>query len=260
MDAAGSQVVLDPEIISVFLLVLARMGGWAFITPLLGARGTAPTGRIALSIALAVVLTPTAMGNAIVPPSLGMFTQAVLVQFLYGAAFGFLTGLFFYVAGMAGSIIDLMSGLGYAAIVDPASGQNSATFSRFFSITFLALLFGSGAYLTVIYGLGQTIVAVPVGPSIPFDPGSALVTASAVTATVRAALLVAAPLMGILLLTEVALAIGARFFPQANVAFLGLGVKAFIALTMSAAVLVFLPLRIDSFIAGGADLAAEVLR
>lgn len=260
MASLGDNVVLDATLVSVFLLVLARLGGWMLVTPLLGSRATAPLGRLALSVALAIVLTVPASQDAVVPETLGGFIQAAFVQFLLGMGYGFVTGLFLYVAGMAGSLIDLMSGLGYAAIVDPASGQTVAAFSRFFSMTFLALLFATDAYLTIIYGLGQTFSTIPISSTVPFDPSSVDQIAQTVSSTLGSAVLVASPLIGVLLLTEVALAVAARFFPQANVAFLGLSIKAFLALSMSAAVLIMLPARLSGWLAAGTDLASGVFR
>lgn len=254
MDALS----LDAGLVSVFMLVLARVGGWAMITPLFGARATTRTGRAVFAAAMALVLTAPAAVTADVPADLAGFIQAVIVQFLFGAAFAFVTGLLLYAPMIAGSIADLMSGLAYASVVDPASGDQSAVFSRLFSITFIALLFATDAYLTIIYGFALTFEAVPIGATVPFDPSAVGILSEGMAMLMRAAVEVAAPLMGVLMLTEVALGIASRFFPQANVAFLGLGLKALIALAAAGAVLILLPSRIDSLIAGGADLARAV--
>lgn len=251
-------VTLDTTLISVFLLVLCRLGGWVLVTPLLGSRSMTISGRIALSVSLALVLTAPAAVNADVPTSMGLFIQAAIVQFLFGAGFGFLSGMFIYAVGTAGAIADAMSGLGYASIVDPGSGQQAAVFSRLFSITFIALLFATNGYITIINGLAQTFQTIPIAPTVPFDVNGAGAVAEGVTQLMAAAIQVGAPMLGVLLLTEVALAVAARFFPQANVAFLGLGLKALVALLAASAVLILLPSHIDELLTMGSDLAGQV--
>lgn len=251
-------ISLDANLVTAFLLVVSRTGGWALTTPLFGARTTTLVGRIALSVSLALVLTVPVSATATVPTGLGEFVLAVIVQFLFGAAFGFLSGLLLYAAGIAGSIADLLSGFGYAAIVDPASGQQVAVFSRLFSFTFIALLLSTSAYMTIIQGFARTFDVIPLGASIPFNADAVFLVSEGVTQLLRAAVEVGAPLLGVLLLTEVALAIGARFFPQANVTFLGLSLKALIALIAAGAVLILLPARMDSFIDYGQRLAGAV--
>lgn len=251
-------ITLDATWVSVFLLALSRIAGWALVTPLFGARNTTLIGRTVLSVSMAILLTPIALGTASVPGTLGGFAAAVVIQFLFGAAFGFLTGILLYAPQVAGSLADLLSGLGYASIVDPASGQQAAVFSRFFSFTFIALLLTTNAYMTVISGFARTFTVIPLGASVPFNPGSLEVFASGVTLLLASAIEVGAPLLGVLLLTELALAMGARFFPQANVTFLGLSLKSAIALVAASAVLILIPGRMDSLIEGGARLAQAV--
>lgn len=253
-----STITVDSSTLTVFLLVLARAVGWVVVTPLFGTRGFTVVGRAMISLGLALVLTVPAGQYAQVPNDLGTFVVNAIIQFAFGAGFGLLTGLFLYAPAAAGATADLLSGLGYAAVVDPASGQQAAVFSRFFSITFLALLFATGAYAVIISGFARTFEVIPVGAEVPFNESASLIVASAVTGLLQAAVEVGAPLLGVLLLTEVVLGAAARFFPQANVTFLGLGLKGLVALIAASAVLILLPGRMDTFIDSGQRLAEAV--
>jgi len=245
--------------VSVFLLLLSRSGGWLVTMPLFGARGAATVGRLAFSIGLAVVLTPVALPHANIPTDLGSFAVANLTQFLAGALMGWLSGLLLNAPAVAGSIADLTSGLGYASLIDPASGQQAATFSRLFSITFSALLLATGAYQVIIIGFARSLAYTPIGSDLPVRWAAGGDLASTVTLLMRAGVEIAAPLLGTLLLTDVALALASKFFPQANVTFLGLGLKALLALFGAGAVMVLLPGHLDWLLSSGDDLLRKVL-
>jgi flagellar biosynthetic protein FliR len=242
-----------------FLLVLARTSAWVISAPVLSAKGVSPVGRLALVLTLSLFLTPLVPIGGI-PADLPGFTALVLVQVLVGLAFGFLTQLLYSAVEIAGSLMDLTSGLSYSAVVDPLSGQPAAAFSRLTSVAFGAVFLVTDAYTTVITGFARSFTALPLEHVPTLADGFGTNIASAVTQTLAAALEIAAPLLGVLFLTDVALGLAARFVPQANALQLSLPVKTLVALTAAGATLALLPGHIAGLTDPAVRLPFEVLR
>jgi flagellar biosynthetic protein FliR len=254
-----SDLPVSTATVTAFLLVLSRTGAWVITAPVLSARGMSSVGRLAAAVALAVFVTPL-IPHSQVPGDLAPYLGAVVGQVAIGLALGFLTNLLFTAFDVAGSLVDLTGGFSYAAIVDPLSGQPAALFSRLFVMCFSALFFVTNAHLTVVGGFVTSFRALPVDHVPSLTSGAATVLGHAVTQVLLSAFQVAAPLLGVLFLTDVALGLAARFVPQANALQLALPVKTLVALTMAGASLALLPHALSSLVGNAHDLPAGVVR
>ena len=254
-----SQLPVSTATISVFLLVLARTGAWVVTAPVLSAKGMSPIGRLAAAFALAVFVTPL-MAEAKVPADLPGYVTAVLAQVAIGLVLGLLTNLLFAAFEVAGSLADLSGGFSYAQIVDPLSGQPAAAFSRLFTVCFSAIFFVSDAYQVVLGGFVQSFHALPLDHLPSLSTGTAGVLGHAATRVMLSALEVAAPLLGVLFLTDVALGLAARFVPQANAMALAMPVKTLVALTAAGATLALLPAHAAHLLDPALQLPFEVIR
>jgi len=254
-----SQFPVSAATISAFMLVLARTSSWVVAAPVLSSRGMSSIGRLAVAVALALFVTPLVPRDHI-PNALPAYLAAAGAQVMIGLALGFLTNLLFTAFDVAGSLTDLAGGFSYAAIVDPLSGQPAALFSRLFTMCFSALFFVTDAHLTVVGGFVSSFQALPVDKLPSFDAGAAATLAHAVTQVLLSAFQVAAPLLGVLFLTDVALGLAARFVPQANAIQLALPAKTLVALTTAGAVLALLPHSLASLVGPANDLPGGVFR
>jgi flagellar biosynthetic protein FliR len=253
------QLPVSTATISLFLLVLARTGAWVVTAPVISAKGISPVGRLAVAVALAVFVTPL-MSDVKAPQELPAYATAVLSQVAIGLVLGFLTGLLFAAFEVAGSLADLSGGFSYAQIVDPLSGQPAAAFSRLFTICFSAIFFVSDAYQAVLGGFVRSFQGIPLDHLPSLSSGTAVTLSHAVTQVLLAALEVAAPLLGVLFLTDVALGLAARFVPQANAMALAMPVKTLVALTAAGATLALLPAHAAHLLDPSLRLPFEVLR
>ena len=250
---------LGTAALTTFLLVLARTTAWVLSAPVLSARGVASPGRLALSLALSIFLTPLLQDQEL-PTTLTAFAAAALAQVGIGLALGLLTSLLFAAFEVAGTLADLSSGFSFASIVDPLSGQPAAAFSRLFAMTFGAVLFASGAYTTVLQGLVHSFRALPLARLPQLSDDAPAVLGSAVTHVMASAISVGAPLLGVLFLTDVALSMASRFVPSANALATALPVKTLVALTAGGAALALLPGHVAGLVEPASTLPYEVLR
>jgi flagellar biosynthetic protein FliR len=253
------QLPFSTATISVFLLVLARTGAWVIAAPVLSAKGMSPLGRLAVAVALALFVTPL-MGTAAAPDELPAFVTAVVAQVAIGLVIGWLTNLLFTAFEVAGTMADLSGGFSYAQIVDPLSGQPAAAFSRLFTLCFSAIFFVTNAYQVVIGGFVTSFKGIPLDHLPSLSSGTAGTLGHATTQVLLSALEVAAPLLGVLFLTDVALGFAARFVPQANAMSLAMPVKTLVALTAAGATLALLPAHAAQLVDPSLRLPFEVLR
>ena len=247
------------DTISVFLLVLARTTAWTGVVPLFAPRGVPPVARLAVAVGLAVFLTPLLPAVA-VPDQTAEFVLAVLAQVAVGLALGLLTALVLAAVDVAGGLADYASGFSYGATLDPVNGAQSAAFARLTSVTFLALLLVTDGYQTILAGFVSSFRALPVDTAPSLSDGAGALLGDALSGVFVAALQIGAPLLGVLFLTEVALALAGRFVPQANALVVGLPVKSLVALTAAGSMLALLPSQLPGLVEPAVRLGGQVLR
>lgn len=256
-------MVLDVPVptdqLSVFLLVLARTSAWVLVVPLFSARGIPSIARLGLSLALAGFLTPLLPG-APAPLDTGDFLLAAVGQVAVGLALGLLTALVLGAVEVAGGLADYASGFSYGAMLDPVSGAQSAAFARLTSVTFVSLLFVTEGYQAILAGFARSFHALPLDrvPTLAADAGDVL--GAALSGVLLAGLEIAAPLLGVLFLTEVALALAGRFVPQANALTVGLPVKSLVALAAAGTMLATMPVHVGGLVESAVRIGGSVLR
>ena len=143
-----------------FILPFSRIS--ALIMTMIGFGAKTIPGRIKLFLCLAV----TVAVMPAIPPSkvidLLSFNTAMLVgqQMIIGISLGFVTVMVVNTFTLAGQIIAMQSGLGFASLIDPASGMNVPAIGQFFLIL-SSLLFwamdGHLAYLQFIVASFDTL-------------------------------------------------------------------------------------------------------
>jgi flagellar biosynthetic protein FliR len=253
--------ITDPAALTVFLLVLCRAAGWALTVPLFSMKGIPQIARIAVAFVLALVLAPTVDPSALPggPSMTAVFFACAVTEVLLGAALGWMCSLMFRAAEMAGHIVDAVSAMNMANQFDPVSGGQGATFSRLYSLVFAALVFATNGHHQIIAAFGRLLDAAP--PGTPFAIRGHLVAslASTLVAALAAAITLAAPLLGALFLTDAALGLMARFYPQANMLAMSLTTKPLVAIATLGLALTVLPAHVESLLEQGIRLAGRTL-
>ena len=233
-------MVLDANVAIAFVLILCRTTAWTVALPAIGGRGISSFGRVALSLGLAMFLS-TVGTTATVPNRTGGLIAAAFTEVLVGLTLGWFIKLALAGVEAAGVMIDFFGGFSSATILDPVTGQSAAVFARLHTVTLGLLLVVSPALHGLIRGFALSYRAVPLGAVPDFDTGVWSAVASATSNILVAAVAIAAPVLGALLLAEAGLALASRFVPQANVFFLGLPVKSLVAVSVVGASLTLVP-------------------
>jgi flagellar biosynthetic protein FliR len=222
-------LVVDMGWIQTVLLVALRIAAALVLTPLFALGGMPARVRLLLVLALAVTLT-----SALVVPApaavqtLGGLITAAMSELVFGGllAFGLFTA--FAAFQLAGRTIDLQVGFGVASLIDPATRTQAPLLGTFLNFLALAVFFAIDGHLMVIRGLAFSLEHLPPGtPLASIDAGAVVAQFGSMFIF---ALAVAAPVLIVVFLVDIAMAVMARTMPQLNVFIVSLPLKIVIGL------------------------------
>ena len=216
---------VSPEWSANFLFVLARLSAAVVAVPIFGARGVPAMTKIGLAVLLSLIVLPLQAAPAgPAPGNLLVFASVLGSEVLVGLAIGVAASLVFHALEMGASLVGVQMGFGLQGVIDPLTGAQSSVIDQFYRLLVTLIFFAINGHYLVIGGLLQTFEVVP--------PGTADLTLIAgervtpfFTALFVVALRIAMPVMGALMLTDLAMGLVARTVPQMNVLIVGFPLK-----------------------------------
>jgi flagellar biosynthetic protein FliR len=248
---------MAPATVLRFALLLVRPGLLVMTTPFLGGTYAPTTARMGLSVLIALILSP--LVTAPVDVTTGSLVYIVGREVLIGLALSMGVRLLIFATEAAGQLLGYQLGLSYGSIVDPQSGVRNSVLSALYSNLAVILALAGGAHHAILRALTASYTALPIGLGA--------VDASLVPATARMlgfvlvlALRIAAPVIVVLLSTEVLLGLMARIAPAFNVMVVGAPARLVVGLLVVAATLVSLPPLVARYTPVTLDLAAQTAR
>ncbi len=203
-----------------FVWPLTRILGLVMVAPVFGHRSVPAQVKIGLGVFIALIVSPT-----LPPPpdvALGSWQGLFILvqQFLIGLAIGFTMRVVFASVELAGEIIGLQMGLGFASFFDPQSAGQTLVLSRFFNLLAMLVFLAVNAHLLVLGLLAESFSILPISAAPLAAEGFRGVAAFGSTIFV-VGLQIALPLIAVLLMTNLALGILTRSAPQLNIFAIG---------------------------------------
>ncbi len=197
-----------------FTLML-RVGAFLSAAPLFGARFVPVQVRIVMAFALSLPLS----GHVPLPPPDRIASLSAVPMLLGEVALGLVAGsvltILFSAAAMAGDRIANTAGLGFAAQFDPTAGAQTPVVSQLFTFGLLMIFVTTDAHLRVIQILLDSYIRRP--PGAPLAPGLLLAGIEAGGRLFLLGLGLALPVMGLLVLLNLAVGVLTRSAPQFNI-------------------------------------------
>ena len=222
-----------------FLLVFARVTGTLTSAPVFGSKVIPVYVRIGLAVLLALVVMPlSSWASGRLPSSLLMLAWWVLVELTYGLAAGYVAALFFQSVQMAGQLIDMQIGFGMINVFDPQYGQQVPLVGNFKFLLALVVFLALQGHHVIITALAENFRSVPLGAPLHLD-NAVFFLIDIVANMFVMALRIALPVLGTVLMTDVALGILARIMPQMNVFVVGITGKLVVGMFMLYLILPF---------------------
>jgi flagellar biosynthetic protein FliR len=235
---SGIDVALGQSMLVGFLLALARTGGFVLTAPPFNTRAVPARLRAGVAIALAFPLSSFLQDDA---PALtsSELVPRVLVQVVTGVTLGALVNLAVAAIQMLGDLIDVVGGFTMTLGMDPLLMVQTSVMGRLHQLVAITLLFVGDGHLLVLQGLSRSI-QLDTSPSPDFAEVARVLT-SDLAGMFLAAVQVAAPVIGALLVADVALGLLTRAAPALNAFALAFPLKILLSLLLVGLVLLQVP-------------------
>jgi flagellar biosynthetic protein FliR len=204
-----------------FFWPLFRISGFMMAAPVLGSQLVPMRIKLIIAVAVTVVVTPLLPAVPEVAPLSLSALALVLQQLLIGVALGFFLQLVFQTMVLAGQMIAMQMGLGFASMMDPTNGVNVTVVSSFYLMFVTVLFVAFDGHLQMIRVLVESFYTVPMAVDFSFIDNSVFPIVNALGWVFSSAMILALPAITALLISNFAFGIMTRAAPQLNMFALG---------------------------------------
>lgn len=206
---------IDVSLVWTWFLYFTRFCAILFVLPGIGTYAVPSTFKVALAITIPICVLLS--GTQLQPPdSAIMGCMLIATEVLLGLALGLIPGFILASVMVAGQLTTTTMGLGAANLIDPSIGASVAILARlqnlFATIVFLAL---DGHHIII---KAATVTIADVGTNImTADSGVAAMFLQRFSATFEVGVIVAAPVLVTILVSQFVLGLITKFIPQVNI-------------------------------------------
>ena len=202
-----------------YMWVLFRVASVLMTMPVFGTQLLPMRIRLYLALVITVLIVPQV---PVVPEldALSLATWIIIAeQILIGAAMGFVLQLLFQVHVLAGQIVAMQMGLGFASMNDPSMGISVAVVGQVFTMLVTLLFLSLNGHLVVIEVLAESFNTLPIGQTLQVADFYTL--ALRLSWVMAAALLIGLPAITALLIVNLSFGVMMRAAPQLNIFSIG---------------------------------------
>jgi flagellar biosynthetic protein FliR len=246
--------VIDFGPIAHFGLLLVRPGMLVMAAPVFGGTYAPAQTRIGLVLLLAFALTPL----VVVPDIASTVGLGIVIVREMAIGFAIALAIRALVAGaeLGGQLSGMQLMLSYGSVIDPQGGvRNNLIGSIYGNLTLLTFLAINGHH-TIIRSLVSSYAAMPIGPG-HVDPSLVRSVMQMLGVVFVLGLRLAAPLIVVLLVVELATGLVSRAAPALNLMAVGTPIRLIVGLLVVAALVPLIPAVISRFTSIVAELGMQ---
>ncbi len=192
-----------------------RIGGFIAAAPITTSAAVPARIKLAISIALLVLVAPLAP----TPPQLSIFSGPGLLaaaqELVIGVAIGMVVQVTFEALTLAGQTIAMTMGLGFATMVDPERGASTTVVGQMLMIFATLVYLAVNGHLVLLATLADSFRTIPIGMS-PIGQGFLMTVAVWGGHVFESGLLIALPAVVALVIVNFAMGVVTRAAPQLN--------------------------------------------
>lgn len=159
MDLSVEQLL---QWMNAYLWPMTRIGGIFMLLPVLGSHFIPKKVRLLMTVMITIVIAPTLPPMPTVDALSWQGMILVGQQIIIGLAIAFVFQIVMQTFIIAGQIIAMQSGLGFAALVDPGSGSSVPLVSQFYLLLTTLLFLLLDGHLMVIKMISNSFHSIPV--------------------------------------------------------------------------------------------------
>jgi len=245
--------------LALFIFPFIRILALISSAPIFGNKQVLTRVKIGLALLLTVIIIPTLPAQADIEPSSALGLFVLLQQLLAGLAIGFAMRLIFTAVEMSGDLTGMQMGLGFASFFDPMNASYTPVVAQFLSIIATLAFLGMDGHLYMLEALAGSFQTFPISSAVP--SAIALHTLAAWGGSIFTyALQLSMPVIGALLITNLALAILTRSAPQLNIFAIGFPITLVVGFAVLALSLPYLAPLLDHIAHAALDTALRSMQ
>ncbi|MEO8039827.1 MAG: flagellar biosynthetic protein FliR [Betaproteobacteria bacterium] len=240
--------------------------GWPFVRilafiatePVLGNRAIPLPVKLALALFVTVAIAPILPSPPAVPVASAAGLLILAQQVLIGAAMGFTARIVVSAAEMAGQLAGLQMGLGFALFFNPESSGQAPLVAEFYGLVAVLTLLTTNAHYVVLTALAESFHVLP----LALEPMAARGLLSVVywgAQIFEVGLMISLPVVGALLIANIAIGILTRAAPQLNIFAVGFPVTLTVGFIMLYLSLPLIVPMIDALAQSGVAAIMQIL-
>ncbi|KKM12329.1 hypothetical protein SY88_04035 [Clostridiales bacterium PH28_bin88] len=217
--------MINFEQLQVLFLVFARLTAFSVAAPFFSIRNVPPLVKVGFGVVLTLLVYPLmGTGGVALPSTLLGYGLEAVGEVLVGLALGFIATLTFTAIKVAGELGDLQMGFAMTGLMDPLTGSRTSLMGEYLYMLGILLFLIINGHHTLILALVGSFELVPVGVA-SVNGGATAHVIGVFTGMFALGLRIAAPILAVLLISDLALGMVARTVPQLNVFILGFPLK-----------------------------------
>jgi len=206
------------------LLTLLQAWLWPFFrvaalltaAPIIGTRSVPARLRLVMALAITAVIVPVLPPIRYIDPISAYGLLVIGQQILIGLAIGTAVRFMFMVFELGGQVIAMQMGLGFAAMVDPQTGNQVPVISQFYLIMATLAFLSLNGHLLLIQILAESFTTLPVGGG-GLNPNGLQALIGWTSWLFANAMLIALPAIVALTVINLSFGIMTRAAPQMNI-------------------------------------------
>ncbi|MDR0951771.1 MAG: flagellar biosynthetic protein FliR [Oscillospiraceae bacterium] len=213
-----------------FVLMLLRVGGLIFSSPIFGRTNIPRTAKIGLVACLSFLFFLVFPPSAPIEYStlLGFFLLCA-GELLLGIALAFITNMFFALIFVSGGLIDMQIGFGIVNVYDPQNRTQIPMTGNILNLVLLIIFFAVDGQHRLIEIIYLTIQRMPIG-GLHLAPDIGIVALDVFARSFTLGVMVSLPVVASGLVLEFAFGLLVRTVPQMNVFVVGIPIKLFVGM------------------------------
>lgn len=239
--------------IAAFIFPLARILALISSAPILGNKQIPIRIKISLAMLLTVIIAPNITVPTDIDPASAQGLLILVQQILAGLVMGFAMRLIFTAVEMAGDLAGMQMGLGFASFYDPVNASYTPVIAQFLGILATLAFLGMNGHLYMLAALADSFQAFPISAALPSAIAFRTLTEWGSTIFMHA-LQFSMPIIGALMITNLALGILTRSAPQLNIFAVGFPITLTVGFATLALTLPYLAPMLDHAVNEGLDM------
>jgi flagellar biosynthetic protein FliR len=199
------------------VLILMRVSPILFMMPVFSSRSLPPLLKAGLALTVSLILLPLVqLDPRLLPSEPIQFGILMAAELMIGLILGLSVKIIFTGIQMSGELAGFQMGLSLASVMDPQSEVNAPILSQFFYLVSLVVFLAVDGHHWFFRALYQSFLLLAPG-EIHLQEGLYRHFLGLLTSLFVVAIKIAAPVIAVLIFTQIGLGILAKAVPQINI-------------------------------------------